>query len=313
MTPDPTIETWLTSHNLTYTLVDLDLIDAKDSARNQARDVAIDDDLVATYADDMAAGDNFPPIVARKMSRTKRVVLIGGNHRHHAALKAKLTTLPCYLIEPIAPELALRLAIEDNRRHGKRCSTDEAVGHALHLMALGATQVDASRIAGVSQFVVTQRRAVAEADKRAAGLGVAGLSSLTLAARYQLSQVADDPVFAAAAQAAVDHQMTGQQAQAMRKEIAKARSERDRLRTVGEHADAAQDAHQQRGGYGGKSGGRQGPNTRIAALRACAQVQMLSPASVALACADQRQRTELRARIKETAQHLVDIDNALKR
>lgn len=313
LTPDPKIEQWLLDKGIAFELVDLDLdrIDAKASTTNQARDLPVDPDLVDRYAADMAAGDVFPPVVARTRARSSKVVLVGGNHRHHAAAKAKVDSLPAYLID-VEPEMALRLAIEDNRRHGKQCSTDEAVGHALHLIALGVTIADAARTAGVSPALITQRQASAEANKRAADLGVIGIEALPVAVRYQLSQIQADPVFTAAAQSAVDHQMTGPQVTEMRKEISKARSERDALRAVGEHTEAAQDAAQQRAGAkAGRSGGRAGANARVTMLRRISDLMILSSGDVRMACADGGQRAEARRRLKECAQHLMEIDKVL--
>lgn len=312
---NPDIEQWLDSHQITYKYVDdLDLssIDQRGSGALQVRDELVDPDVVDTYAADMKAGAVFPPLVVNRRARSTKVTLIGGNQRTAAAHKAGRTTLPAYIID-VETEMAWRLAIEDNRRHGKRATKAEQVGHALRLVALGLTREEAGQIAGVSAGLITQHEAVIEANKRAKELGVAGIDALPVASRYELSQIVADEPFRAAAQGAVDNAMSAVQVKAMRQEISKCRSEKDQMRAVSEHVEAAEDdRHRKAGGATGRNAGRNGGNPRVACLRAVSALMVLDPGEIAAACVDDRQRKELRDRLVEAGQKVMTIDTTVK-
>ena len=90
----PDVETWLDSIETAWSYVDeLDLaaVDEKASLRNQARLEPLDDDTVERYAADMTRGDVFPPVIVR--SKNSRLVVLGGNHRYHAAKRSRPSSM----------------------------------------------------------------------------------------------------------------------------------------------------------------------------------------------------------------------------
>lgn len=308
----PDTETWLESHGLTYTYdpaLPLEVIDTRASAALQVRDHTTDPELVDRYAADMAAGDTFPPIVVNRRPRATKVTVIGGNQRTAAARKNNQTTIAAYVVS-VEPEMAWRLAIDHNRRHGTPPTNAEKCGHARRLIALtGMTQREAARAAGVTEAMLSQAIAIEEAATRARNLGVAGFDALTTQARYQLAQVAADAPFQAAAQAAIDHRLSGPKVAELRKTIAGCRSEKAALEAIGDVIAEAETARQRTGGA--TTTGRGGPNARVAALRACTAVVSLDPEAVRLACADQRQRAELVDRLKTAGKTIVALGQAL--
>lgn len=110
----------------------------------------------------------FPPIVChQRTTRTRKLVLIGGNHRTIAARQAGLTTLPGYIVEA-EPETIVTLTYEDNRRHGLPPSDAERVAQAIHLIDTGNyTQEQAAALVGIPAPKLLDR-AVAQAETDAA-------------------------------------------------------------------------------------------------------------------------------------------------
>jgi hypothetical protein len=107
-------------------------IDGNKSMRNQARLLLpLDDELVKRYAAAMKAGSQFPPIVAYRSGKG-RYVLIDGNQRHAAAMKAGLETLDAYIVNITDPLIIDRLTWTfNNLVNGQRLSSAECVEHAV--------------------------------------------------------------------------------------------------------------------------------------------------------------------------------------
>lgn len=205
----PATETWLDTLNLNWTYhpdLELHRVDERASRSNQARLEPIDPDVVDRYSDDYRNGDPFPPLLAVRRARSPKVVLIGGNHRHAAAVAAGHTTHPAYLIDPGLDEAtAIRLAYEDNRRHGFAPSDDERIAQAQYLIDSGLTQTDAARVVGISTGKIQRARAVTEADRRARRVELpADFELLAKTARSRLNSLRSDPVFAQAAELVLD-------------------------------------------------------------------------------------------------------------
>jgi hypothetical protein len=301
---------WLAELQIPFEYVeDLDLarVDVKASLRNQARFQALDDDVVERYAEDMARGDVFPPIIARRVGRSGLLVVLGGNHRFAAAHKAR-APLAAYLIG-CSDEVALRIAYEDNRRHGLPASDEERIAHATHLMAIGWTLTAAATAVGVSVGKVQRSQQSVAANGRATELGVKGFDALPQSTRWRLAAITSDPVFTAAAQLVVDAGLTTTEAFELVTPCNAARSEAAALALVDDARRAALDRVQLKAA--GRTAGPRAPTTaRVKLQRALTEISILRPADVAASTLPD-QRADLHARVKAVALLLMDIDNAI--
>lgn len=310
----PDIEDWLTERHVEFTYeptFDLAKVDRKASHANQARDEAVTGDTVEKYSSDMAAGDEFPPIVVRRRPRSPKVVVIDGNHRVASCDRTKTKRHPAYVID-CEPEMAQRLTFEANRRHGLPPSTAERIGHAIALIASGNyTQAEASRIAGVTQPQVSKAQGIARASDRARRLDCPrSFDLLPAEARYQLGKVRSDPVFVEAVKLTLDASLTVGDTKQLCSKVDRASSDQDALTLIGTEQEALREQIQSKGG-----GHRQRTTTsaRVKALRACTDVLLLDPVDVAQAVANDDQRRELRQRLKAAAKHLMDVDKKIAR
>jgi hypothetical protein len=135
---DAKVEDWLDSKGVKWTfagLIEPSSFDADKSLTNQARFVPVDDKRVDEYADAMRRGDVFPPVVAH--GRSGRYIIVDGNHRLQAAIKAH-KPLGTYLVTADAATLVL-LSYEANTRHGLPTSEDERIAQALYLVDNGSS------------------------------------------------------------------------------------------------------------------------------------------------------------------------------
>jgi ParB-like chromosome segregation protein Spo0J len=300
---------WLTELEIPYVLVDeLDLatVDEKASLRNQARFEPIDPDVVDRYVGDMERGDRFPPIIARKRPRTASLVVLAGNHRVAAARKAG-ATLSAYLIE-CSDEMAFRISVEDNRRHGLPPSDDERIAQAVHLIALGWTQTSAAACVGVSTGKLQRAQQSAAANQRAGELGVKGFDALPQSSRWRLAAIKSDPVFTAAAQLVVDAALTTTETFDLVSQLQEARSDNAAVAHVDDMRRAQLDRVQLK--KSGRETSHMSTTPRTKLLRSLTEVTLLDPGAVASSTLpDQRQ--DLSKRIHRTIEHLLVVDKAL--
>lgn len=312
---DPRIEAWLDERHTTWhwnPTIPIDTIDQAASLANQARLEALDPDVVDRYAADMARGDQFPPIVAhRRSTRSRRLVLIGGNHRLAAAHQAGLTTLPGYIVEA-EPETVVTLTYEDNRRHGLPPSDAERVAQAIHLIDTGNyTQEAAAALVGIPAPKISTARSIVKADRRATDMGLGPtFTSMPKSARYQLGQLRSDPVFDQAARLAADAGMTVTAISELVSSLTRAGSDQAALEIIGTEQEVRRTDIQNRGGRSG--GGKRVVSARAQLAGALSKILYeTSPAEVAAACATGQQRADLNKQIKAAATKLFEISKAL--
>lgn len=180
---------------------DLSQVDRPESAKEQYRLIEVHPEVVDRYAEQMADGwGDFPPLVLRR-GRGKRLVLISGMHRFHAAERAGISEAPAYLVR-CSPKVGLLIALEDNAKHGQPLGNSErgALGARL-VLEHGLSQSDAAAQVGVSVSTVNRAVLVASTQRRAERLGVAtdGLGFMVI---EELGRIDDDEVLARAAAAA---------------------------------------------------------------------------------------------------------------
>ncbi len=293
---DPATETWLTELGVTWRYepaLALDRIDHARSLANQARLEAIDGDVVDRYAADMARGDTFPPLLAHQTSRRAKLTLLGGNHRHAAHLKNKHTAAPVYIVE-CAPEVAMRLMYEDNRRHGLPPSDAERIAQAVHLIDTGWSQAAAAECVGISVNKVQLSLTVVQADRRARSLGVDGWAEIPKTVKARLNSLRSDPVFAKACELTVRCGLGQTVVNDLVTRLKEARSDQAALDLLGAELEAR--------GPSGAVKAKQTPRARM--LSGLGHLAGLNPADVAGSCANADQARSLGRQIADTQTRL---------
>jgi ParB-like chromosome segregation protein Spo0J len=145
---------------------------------------------VKRYKDLLAAGAEFPPVVADKTGR-----IIDGNTRWAAYEQGRRTAIPAYICDISSPALARRIGVELNAVHGKRMEREELTAW----LAAGNGSVsedDARRLTGWSAEVVRRVRAAVQFDSRRAALGISLTSVLPDTIKAVLNRVTNPDVFA---------------------------------------------------------------------------------------------------------------------
>lgn len=302
-------ERWLTGLEVAWELVDpLDLnkVDAKASLRNQARDIPIDDETVERYAEDMRGGDTFPPIIVRAKPNGALVVL-SGNHRWKAAVASK-TTLAGYVVT-CSDETALRISYEDNRRHGKSLDVAERVRQAVHLRALGWTQVAAARIVGITQNRLARAEAANQFAARCREVGIVDPVAVAETVKSRLMNVRADPVFADAVRLVNDASLPADVVYRIVTDVNACRSEAEALQLVANERIIAGDriARARTGSNVARSG--ETPRTKL--LRVLTELQLIQPGPVASTTLPD-QRRDMFARLRKAGEHIMSIDKALR-
>jgi hypothetical protein len=204
------IEKTLADKGITYELtnIDISLFDVARSQANQARiQSPLNNSTVETYVAAMSRGDEFPPVLAYKMARTERYVIIDGNHRLASALSAGLKTLWAYVVAPgTSAEMITVLTYEANTKHGLPTSEAERARHAVYLIEnAGETIKAAAARMNLSTTFLTRHYNKIRADQRAGLLGIpdARWYELSVSARHRLNTIKADETFEAAAKFAI--------------------------------------------------------------------------------------------------------------
>lgn len=309
---DPHVEAWLDGLHVEWTFepaVDLGDVDHNGSLNNQARLHALDPDVVDRYTADMALGDQFPPVLAQRRPRRK-LLLLGGNHRYNAAIKAKRPTLPMYVVV-CEPETATRLMYEDNRRHGLPPSEDERIAQAIHLVETGWTNAKAAECVGVAAHKLQAARAAARADQRARRLKIDGFEQLPRSTRARLDGVQSDPVFAEASKLIVAAGIgSGKEMQDLVSRLNDTRSEADALTLIGTETEVLRQQIQQRAG--GK-GARPAATPRTKLIDAIGKLGGCDPVDVAAGCANKEQAQSLARMVSDSRDRLDATLKALRK
>ena len=308
------IEQWLDTLELTWTyeaeLAVAD-VDEKASLRNQARAVPVDPDVVERYAEDMRRGDRFPPVIVRQ--KNTRLVVLGGNHRYAAARAAK-APLDAYVVV-CSDECALRLSYEDNRRHGLPPSPQERTAQALHLVALGYQPAAAARLAGITANRLQRAQAADAFAARARTVNAPdGVDELPESSKSRLMTVRADPIFDAAVRLVCDAGYDTQETYRLVTDLNATRSEAEAHQLIGnERLIAADRIHRRQNGGSNRKGaaGQREPGRARLLRTITALTQVDVDAVVTTTLPDQRR--QMFAQLKKAVDHLVDIDNALRK
>lgn len=304
-------EQWLDSHHVQWTFhpdLELDRIDTAKSRANQARvDAPIIEEVRDRYTADWARGDTFPAVIAHQpTARSRKVILLGGNHRHEAALANNATTIAAYIVM-CDPNLAQVIAYADNAHHGYPPSTKERVRQAVHLIGLGWTAENAAAAVGVSGAAVSIARKATEGARRARDLKIPGYDLIaSQATQVSLARIPSDPVFEAAVRYAVDAGLSSTDADKLTKRLKACRSENDALKLIGGEQEERRTAIQQRAGGNAPRALRTSFGTLNNALSNIVDVK---PATLVPPTPDAADR--MRTRIRTTIAHLEQLAKTL--
>lgn len=292
---DMATERWLLERGVTFNYdpaYPVAQIDHAASLANQARLEAVDGDVVERYQADMERGDTFPALLARTRKRG-RSILLGGNHRYAAHLKAGHATIPVYLVD-CEPEMATRLMYEDNRRHGLPPSDPERIAQALHLVDQGWTQQAAAECVGITLNKVNLAAVVIKADRRAKTLGVERWPEIPKTLKQRLMTIRPDVVFKRAAEVVAETGLGQHDVFPLVTKLNEARSEQAALDLL----DATIETHKLAGG------GTKHVSAKTRVLSALSSLEGVDPGEVAGGCANKDQALVLGRRIAATQERL---------
>ncbi len=306
------VESWLTARGVKFKpcrRIPLEKIKHAESRRNQARAEALDPEVVDRYTVAVRAGEEFPPIVVYKAG--SGFVIIDGNHRDEAHVRAGVETIVAYEVAEDTPSHLIELlTVEANTRHGQPTDTAWRVKQAMQLMATGEHDMEVVTSAlGVTPSQITSARRAAKADERARRLGVYGWEDLPVSTRAILSALTSDPVFVTMGEAVIETSMgSGDELKNLVRQVKSATSEADALRLVGEVAD------QRKTRMGALKKGRQSrlanPRTRV--LAALGAITALTPGELPRLFHTEADRKEVAGRCADAAFVLMEMEEVLR-
>lgn len=309
---DQVVEAWLNELEISFEYVDeLDRgkVDERASLRNQARLIAVDDEVVERYVEFMRRGDVFPPVLVRQRL-SGALVILGGNHRYKAAGATK-TPLSAYVVD-CSDETALRLSYEDNSRHGLPPVESERVRQAQHLVAaLNWSTVAAARVVGITPNKL-QRAILADGfEKRCRELGVFPPAKLADTSKSRLMNLRSDPVFIDATHLVDDAELPGDDVYRIVTALNACRSEAEACEMVRNERAIANDRIQRKLA-GGAKGNVRSETARVRLLRLTTEIGQISPHDVALSTLPD-QRREMFAQLRKAMDHIAAVDTELRR
>lgn len=199
------VENWLDHHGVAWEYdpaVPLERIDFERSLQNQARVYTkLDLDRVATYAEAMERGDEFPAVVVNRSSVKAKLVDVDGNHRVAAYSKAEFTHIPAYVITKARPQTIVMLTFEANVKHGLPTSHEERLHQAVWLINNGASVDQAAAAVNVKSADIKKAMSRVKADQRADDVGILRTQwdGISQSSKNRLSNITTDEGFKDAA------------------------------------------------------------------------------------------------------------------
>jgi len=116
--------------------IPLKQLKVRESLKNNARNIPLDEDTVMKYAHDMAKGVSFPALVITgngfsisgiSKNQIGDGFILSGNQRADAAQKSGQTTVDAYIVKSCSQEQMDDFIRRDNTRHGRPSSEDEKI------------------------------------------------------------------------------------------------------------------------------------------------------------------------------------------
>jgi len=171
--------------------------DFERSMHNQARFEAVDEKTVDLYTEAVKRGDVFPAVIAYRPTARSRFVMIDGNHRLSAHVRAE-GNLAVYEVDRATdPRTLALMTFSFNTRHGRATSEQERVTQAVYLVENGASIDAAASAVSIAPRVLKKAMARSAADARADEVGLKRNEWDTLAAtvKARLSNISTDEGF----------------------------------------------------------------------------------------------------------------------
>lgn len=230
------VEAWLQRRGVRYapaTAIPMEMIDTKRSRQNQARRDPIVTESVDRFAAAYKAGRLFPPIVVFPLGN--RLVIVDGNNRHEAAVRAKRELIYGIVIDDETDsDLIQLLTVEANASHGVTPPLEWRIRQAFHLVSIGHEDDVAAEAAGITVLQLRNARAAAQAEARAKILRINGFTDLPATSKQYLNSIKLEPVFFAAGKLAADQKLTIEQVRDICRAIKTGRTEAEQLSIVAE-------------------------------------------------------------------------------
>lgn len=178
--------------------------DQDKSLHNQARFEALDEKTVELYTEAVKRGDAFPAVIAYRTSARSRLVMIDGNHRLSAHIRAG-APVDVYEVHRDTDRRAIALMTYSfNTRHGRPTSETERLAQAAYLVDNGSSIAHAAAAVSIPVAHLKRHLTRASADARADEVGLKRneWDALNASVRGRLVNIATDEGFAAAARLA---------------------------------------------------------------------------------------------------------------
>jgi len=249
--------------------VPLDQFDKKRSLHNQARFEAINEDTVATYAEAVGRGDDFPAVLAYRPTARGRLVMVDGNHRYGGFEKAGQQGIPTYEIHRDTDRATIALlTFSMNTRHGKPTTEAERIQQAIYLIEAGASNAAAAAAVNLAPRVLTRALAARKADQRAdeVGLKRTEWDALGQTVKSRLLNISTDEGFRTAAELAYQAKLDANQVFDLVQLLNATKSSKKQLDILKQQRDIYQDRIQAKGGgvLGTASRRKMTPKARVA-------------------------------------------------
>lgn len=230
------VEAWLQKRGVSYakpTGIPMHMIDTRRSRQNQARREPIVSESVERFSTALKAGHQFPPIVVYAIG--KQLVIVDGNNRHEAAMRAKCEFIQGIVIsDQTDSDLIQLLTVEANASHGVTPPVEWRLRQAFHLEKIGHSEATAAEACGVSLSQLRNARSQQEAEQRAKLLRIHNFPELGGTSKQVLNGLKLEPVFYAASQFAADSKLSSEQVRDLCRAVKTGRSEQVQLAIVAE-------------------------------------------------------------------------------
>lgn len=199
---------------------------------SQSRDIALDQEMVATYGDRILAGHEMPPIIVSR-NGNGRARIVSGDHRAHGAVKVGESEIPAYVLTSASPSQLRQLAHLENFNNGLPQRTAERVAAAQRAVELdGMSLSRAARLYAVPAGTLGHNvaRKYVEDELDAAGL-TAERPSQSIA--MHLFRLKDRPsLLVAAARLQQQAALSSAELGALVKQVRQAGSDDDALKLI---------------------------------------------------------------------------------
>jgi ParB-like chromosome segregation protein Spo0J len=268
-------------------------IDEQASLKNQARFEPLHPENVARYAEAMARGDQFPPLVIHQLENGLYRV-DDGNHRYQAYKRNNIDHIPVYVLHPDTTDETIRvITFEANARHGEPPSDEERRRHAIYLVDNGMTNVTAASIVNLPVSSVNRAVSHERADRRARSLGLSKQwARLLIDQRQVIMPISNDPTFIELVKFAADTGINATQTREYVTQVKELRSERAQIQAIKEARETLRTEAQT------TVGGRiRANNPRQNLLRHIGAVLLMDPDAICNACASKEQAEVMKMRV----------------